>query len=193
MPEVTIFPRRFDEEQADEVRGVRAAECFQHMLTAAKAQLAGGDVNWYALGLGEAEAVMEAWSTGGRHGFFQIWQRRKATIGGNRPAPSPTELRARRMVVLLCVALERGGCRKRAARKLAARELEMAGVFTHAPTHRSIEHWQGEQSALAPADEQLLATAIASCGFGDPHRLATFFIGLAHLFHNPAPRVEFTP
>jgi hypothetical protein len=82
------------------------------------------------------------------------------------------------------------GLNRRAARKFAARELEHAGVFTAAPSPRAIQHWQTEQPPpLNPADEQLLGTAIAVCGVHQPHRLARYFIGLAHLVHNPTAKV----
>ena len=191
MTEIVIYPRKFDKEQGDEVRGLRAAECFRRLLTAARAEL--DDVNWRHLGLNEAEAALEAWSSGGRHGFFETWERRRGEFGRNRPAPGLTELRARRIVVLMCVALERaGGFSRRQARKFAAKELASKGVFERAPSHRAIEHWQLEQSArLTPQEEQFVATGIASCGARQPHRLAMYFIGLAHLVSNPAPRVEF--
>jgi hypothetical protein len=43
------------------------------------------------------------------------------------------------MAILFCIALERGGLNRHAARKFAARELEHAGVFATAPSHRTIE------------------------------------------------------
>jgi hypothetical protein len=185
---ILIIPGKIaDKDDLERARGLRAASCLWQMLVAAKAQL--GAVDWYALGLAEAEAVLEAWQTGGQHGFFDIWEQRRGEMGRNRPAPSSTELGARRMVILFCIALERGGLNRRAARKFAARELEHAGVFATVPSHRTIEYWQTEQPPLTPAEEQLLATAIACCGVGQPHRIARYFVGLAHLVHNPAARV----
>jgi hypothetical protein len=186
--DILVIPGRIDDrDDLDRARGLRAAACFWQMLAAAKAQL--GVVDWYALGLAEAEAALAAWQTGGQHGFFDIWEQRRAEMGRNRPAPSSTELRARRMAILFCIALERGGLNRRAARKFAARELERAGVFAAAPSHRTIEYWQTEQPPPAPADEQVLATAIACCGVGQPHHLARYFVGLAHLVHNPTVKV----
>jgi hypothetical protein len=182
---VTLIPGTFsDKEDAERVRGQRAAHCFWHLLAAAKEQVDG--VNWYALGLAEAEAALEAWENGTPHGFFRIWETRKGTVGANRPAPPAHEREARRMVLLLCIALERTGLNKRNARKRAARELEHAGVFVSSPSHRALEHWQADLAVTpTPNDELLLATAIATAGL-EPHRLARFFIGLAHLIHNPA-------
>jgi hypothetical protein len=186
--DILVIPGRIDDrDDLERARGLRAAACFWQMLAAAKTQL--DAVDWYAFGLAEVEAALEAWQTGGHHGFFRIWQERKATVGGNRPAPPAHELRARRMVILFCIALERGGLNRRAARKFAARELERAGVFAAAPSHHTIEHWQREQPPLTAADEQMLATAIACCGISQPHHLARYFVGLAHLVHNPTAKV----
>src|SRR5262245_22917245 len=185
---ILIIPGKIaDKDDLEQARGLRAANCLCRMLAAAKAQL--GAVDWYALGLAEAEAALEAWQTGGQHGFFDIWERRRGEMGRNRPAPSATELRARRMVILFCIALERGGLNRRAARKFAARELERTNVFATTPSPRAIEHWQADQPPPTPAEEQLLATAIASCGVDQPHHLARYFVGLAHLVHNPAAKV----
>jgi hypothetical protein len=135
---ILIIPGKVaGKDDLERARGLRAAACFRQMLAAAKAQL--DAVNWYALGLAEAEAALEAWQTGGQHGFFDIWEQRRGEMGRNRPAPSSTELRARRMAILFCIALERGGLNRHAARKFAARELEHAGVFATAPSHRTIE------------------------------------------------------
>jgi hypothetical protein len=186
MKTVTIIPGRLDKDGTERARGLRAASCFWQMLAAAKEQV-GGAANWYGLGLAEAEAALEAWQHGTPHGFFRIWEERKATVGANRPAPLAHEREARRLVCLMCTALERTGLNRRGARKFTARELERAGVFVNAPSHRTLEHWQSEQPApLSPQDELMLATAIATAGLGNPHRLAKYFIGLAHLVFNPA-------
>jgi hypothetical protein len=145
---ILVIPGRIDDrDDLERARGLRAAACFWQMLAAAKAQL--GAVDWYALGLAEAEAALAAWESGGQHGFFRVWQERKAIVGGNRPPPSAHELRARRMVILFCVVLERGGLNRRAARKFAARELERAGVFAAAvaPDHRALA---GRAAAARP-------------------------------------------
>jgi hypothetical protein len=185
---VTIIPGKIvNKDDAERARGLRAGAALLEMLASAKAQV--GPVNYYSLGLQDAEAALEAWRNGHPHGFFQVWEARKAS--GGHPPPSASELNARRMVLLLCLSLERLGSKRRAARKLAAQELNHAGVFTGAISHRIIERWQSEQPLqLTPRDEQLLATGIATCGHQAPHRLARYFIGLCHLIHNPAIRVE---
>ena len=189
MTEIVIIPGKIDsKENADRLRGLRAGAVLWELLTAAKAQL--DVVDWYSQGLAEAEAVLEAWQTGGQHGFFDLWEERKGTIGANRPPPATHEREARRMVLLMCLALERSGLGREAARKAAARALEPAGVFAKPPTHRVIEHWQDDQPLrLTPRDEMLLAMALGTAGIEDPQRIARQFIGLAHLVFNPAARV----
>jgi hypothetical protein len=138
---------------------------------------------WLNMGGPQVEAFIEALSTGGTHPFLRTWEERKAMAG--RPPPPEHELRARRLVVLMCMALERAGLNKRAARRFAAKELAHSGVFANAPSHKTIEHWQERQPPLTPADEQLVATGIACCGLKEHRRLAIYFIGLAHFAHNP--------
>jgi hypothetical protein len=188
---VTIIPGKIaDKDDAEQARGLRAGAALLEMLAKAKAQI--DPISYYSRGLQDAEAALEAWRSGHPHGFFQVWEARKA--GGGHPPPSASELEARRMVLLLCLGLERLGSKRRAARKLAAQELNHAGVFTGAISHRIIERWQSEQPLqLTPRYEQLLATGIATCGHQAPHRLARYFIGLAHLIHTPAIRVEVEP
>jgi hypothetical protein len=189
---VTIIPGKIvNKDDAERARGLRAGAALLEMLASAKAQV--GPVSYYSLGLQDAEAALEAWRSGHPHGFFQVWEERRAA-GGGHPPPSASELEARRMVLLLCLGLERLGSKRRAARKLAAQELNHAGVFTGAISHRIIERWQSEQPLQpTPRDEQLLATGIATCGHQAPHRLVRYFIGLAHLIHTPAIRVEVEP
>ena len=100
MTEIVIIPGKIDsKENADRLRGLRAGAVLWELLTAAKAQL--DVVDWYSQGLAEAEAVLEAWQTGGQHGFFDLWEERKGTIGANRPPPATHEREARRMVLLM--------------------------------------------------------------------------------------------
>ena len=116
------------------------------------------------IGLPEVEAFLEALVSGGQHPALQEWEEHK----GGHPAPASHELRARRLIILLAVALERAGWQKGAAHRFAAREATRAHVFASATTHKAIEHWQERQPELTPADEQMLATAIASCGLDQP-------------------------
>jgi hypothetical protein len=188
-----VIPAKIDDkEDAERVRALRAAYCFRQLLAWARVQV--NDPHRFAL-LGEAEAVMEAWEVGAPHGFFSLYDRRRADGGGGHRPPSATELQARRMVLLMVLALRRTGFEKnRPACKYAAKVLERAGVFESPPSYRAIERWQSDHPLeLTPRDEQLLATAIATSGPGAPHRLATFFIGLAHLVFNPAPQFRIEP
>jgi hypothetical protein len=188
-----VIPAKInDREDAERVRALRAAYCFRQLLALARVQV--NDPHWFAL-LGEGEAVMEAWEVGAPHGFFTLYDQRRAGGGGGHRPPSATELQARRMVLLMVVALRRTGFEKnRPACKYAAKALERAGVFEAPPSFRTIERWQSDHPLeLTPRDEQLLATAIATSGAGAPHRLTTFFIGLAHLVFNPAPQFRIEP
>jgi hypothetical protein len=187
---IIIVPSKLDKEDRERVRGLRAAECFGHLLTAAKEQI--DNVNWYALGLSEAEAALEAWRRGSPHAFFDIWRERRGTMGANRAAPSTTEQEARRLAILLTVALERIGMGKHTSkpvRTFVAGVLEQAGIFTNPISDRTIEYWQSNAPELTPRDELTLATAIASCG-ADPYKLAYFFVGHLHLVTDPAVTVR---
>jgi hypothetical protein len=94
MTDILVIPGKIaDKDDLERARGLRAAACLWQMLAAAKAQL--GAVDWYALGLAEAEAALEAWQTGRQHGFFDIWEQRRGAMGRNRPAPSATDKLAR--------------------------------------------------------------------------------------------------
>ena len=187
-PKFQIIPRKITDRQVAEcLRGLKAAQCFRHLLDAAREQI--DYAQGYAHGLGEAEAVLQAWERGTQHPFFRIWQERQATQ--KRPGPTATELEARRMVMLMCVALERVGFSKvqRKLHKFAAGALRGTSLFARPPTHRTIEHWAEEPLRLNPLDEQLLAACIAVCGRGAADKIALFFISLAHLVHDPAATV----
>ena len=187
-PKFMVIPSGIaDPKVAECLRGLKAAQCFQHMLDAAKEQI--DTAQAYAHGLGEAGAVLQAWMRGTQHPFFQIWQQRQATQ--KRPGPTATEAEARRMVLLMCVALERVGFSKvqRKLHKFAAGALRGTTLFARSPTYRTIEHWAEVPLQLGPKDEQLLATCVAICGHKDPNKVALFFISLAHLVHDPAATV----
>ena len=81
---ILIIPGKIaDKDDVERARGLRAASCLWQLLAAAKAQL--GSIDWYALGLAEAEAALEAWQTGGQHGFFAIWEQRRGDDGAQPP------------------------------------------------------------------------------------------------------------
>jgi hypothetical protein len=136
-------------------------------------------------GLLEFESFIEALEGGGSHPKLETWlQRRKGT-----PPADARELRARRLIVLMTIALERTSMPRSMAeaRRFAAKETNAAHVFPgETITAKAIEHWHDRQPELTRWDEQLVATAIASIGMGAPRRLATYFVGLAHFAHNPS-------
>jgi hypothetical protein len=186
---ITIVPSRLkNKADIDQARGLRAGACLWQMIAAAKAQIDG--VNAYAIGLADAEAALEAWTTGGQHAFFRIWKERKRILA-HRSGPSPVELELRRMILLMVEALQRTGYGPTEARKFAARELQHIKVLGK-PSDRAIEGWQDEHPLeLTPKDEQLLANGIALCGHQAPAKLALYFISLAHLVADPGVAVLF--
>jgi hypothetical protein len=131
----------------------------------------------------EFEGFVAALMGGGTHPLLERWQRqRKGT-----PAADERELRARRLIVLMTIALERTGLSMAEARRFAAKETTVAGVFPgETITAKAVEHWAERQDELTPRDEQLVATSIACCGLHAQRRLALYFIGLAHFSHNPS-------
>jgi hypothetical protein len=113
-----------------------------------------------------------------------------AERGQGKPPAGPGELRARRLITLIAVALHRNntGMSMAEARRIAAREANNACVFPgETITAKSIEHWEERQPELTPHDEQLVSTAIATAEA--KHRLALYFVGLAHFAHNPSVAV----
>jgi hypothetical protein len=143
--------------------------------------------SWLNGGWSEVESFVEALCSGGAHPALTQWEADKAAAG--HPAPSSREHYARRLAILLAVGLNRIGLSSRSARRFAADSLARAGVFESAPTAKGIEHWQARYfPALDTSAELLLATGIATAG-RDPHKLALFFIGLAHVAANPTPTV----
>ena len=136
-PKFQIIPSKITDPQVAEcLRGLKAAQCFRHLLDAAREQI--DFAQGYAHGLGEAEAVLQAWE----HGTASVLPD-MATASGHpkRPGPTATELEARRMVLLMCVALERVGFSKvqRKLHKFAAGALRGTSLFAQSPTHRAID------------------------------------------------------
>jgi hypothetical protein len=133
-------------------------------------------------GILEFDSFVDALLGGGSHPALDAWlERRKGT-----PAADAGELRARRLIVLMTIALERSGLSMAAARSMAAREATATAVFPGQNiSAKTIEHWHERMSELTPREEQLIATAIATAGTEAKHRLALYFIGHAHFAHNP--------
>jgi hypothetical protein len=137
-------------------------------------------IEWINAGWIELEDFAAALNGGGQHPALVTWQTDKESAG--RPAPSVRELYARRVVTLLCTALERAGLGKKEAREFAADKLN--GVFDPPPSERTIRYWQDEQPDLSRQEELLIAGGFAAAG-GDPDRLAIYFVALMHLALNP--------
>jgi hypothetical protein len=178
-----IKVRKVDREEADRIRA-QVTACFLQWVMSVKKRM--DPATWLNVGGPEGESFVEALAIGGAHPLLEHWQATRKALGN--PPPPLTEIRARRLAVLLAVALKRAGYGNRSmedARRFAAQQMGRAGVFAKPPTAGAIAHWQERQQALSPWDEQLVATALASCGVEAPHRLAHFFVGLAHYASNP--------
>jgi hypothetical protein len=82
-----------------------------------------GLIAWRELGGLDAQDLLHALETGGTHPLLRKWEELKAGPARNRPPPGASEQAARRLIVLLRVALERTGLSKTAARKHIASAL----------------------------------------------------------------------
>jgi hypothetical protein len=117
---------------------------------------------------------------------LRSWEERKATEAANRPAPSRRELHARRLVVLLCIALE-PGLGKRQARQQVSRLLASeSGLFAQPPSDHALERWQRAGPALTPEDECVIANAMAK---GGPREIKAYFVGLLHFALIPFAKI----
>ena len=162
-------------------RALLAASCLWAMLAAAKQQT--DIVKWRNVGGLELEDFADAIDRGGLHPLLQLWQARKSET--NRPGPGLREQHARRLAVLLCIALQRVGVGKGKARKRVAQALARTDLFSTTPTADALKHWEERmEHPLAEADERVITTAIAGCG-RDPQRLMEYFIGLVQFSRNP--------
>jgi hypothetical protein len=134
-------------------------------------------------GVLEFESFVDALLGGGSHPALDAWlARRKGTTAANIGT-----LRARRLIMLMAIALERSGMNGVEARRMAAQETTRAGIFPgETISAKALEHWLERMPDLAPADEQLIANAIANGGTAEKHRIALYFVGLAHFAHNPS-------
>jgi hypothetical protein len=131
----------------------------------------------------EFESFVVALLGGGSHPALEAWLTRRK----GAPPADIGALRSRRLIMLMATALERAGMSAAEARRVAAKEATMAAIFPgEAVTAKAVEHWLERSPELTPADEQLIANAIASAGTAAKHRLALYFIGLAHFASNPS-------
>ena len=113
--------------------------------------------------------------------------RRQGYCSGQPPTPSRRELHARHLAVLLCAALERAGLGKRRARQQVSRLLaSQSGLFAQPPSDHALERWQRAGPALTPADECVIANAMAK---GGPREIKAYFVGLLHFALNPLAKI----
>jgi hypothetical protein len=142
---------------------------------------------WCKEGGLEAEDLLDAIDSGRPHPWLRLWEKRKATEAANRPAPSQRELHARHLSVLLCTALERTGLGKRQARQQVSRLLaSQSGLFAQPPSDHALERWQRAGPSLTPADECVIANAMAK---GGPREIKEHFVGLIHFALNPLAKI----
>src|SRR3954464_3395358 len=104
--------------ERDEVRRRAPLSVFWQLLDAAKKQV--DVVAWRRMGGPEAADFLHALETGRQHPWLDRWLELRRTVAANRPVPSLLDQNARRLTVLLCVALVRAGLGKDAARRRAA-------------------------------------------------------------------------
>jgi len=184
---VVVLPNqnKVAREDIQEARALLARKFLWELLAAAKQQV---DVaTWCKEGGLEAEDLLDAIDSGRPHPLLRSWEERKATVAANRPAPSQRELHARRLVVLLCIALERAGLGKRKARQQVSRLLApQSGLFAQPPSDHALERWQRAGPALTPEDECVIANAMAK---GGPPEIKAYFVLLLHFALNPFAKI----
>jgi hypothetical protein len=177
---VLVATQKLSAEDYAEKRAARAEHCLWQLLAAAKQQT--DPAVWLNLGLLEAEAFLEALTTGTQHPLFSVHQKRAQQRGAGHPLPSANELHARRLVVLGCIALRRAGLGKSAARHRMAEEIKRTRLLS-LPSASALEHWEQRMSALNPADEALLARCLFRCGM-NLELITNYFVGMAHVVAN---------
>jgi hypothetical protein len=184
---VVVLPNKnkVAREDIEKARALLARKFLWELLAAAKTQ---ADVaTWCKEGGSEAEDLLDAIDSGRPHSWLRFWQEHKATVAANRPAPSRRELHARRLVVLLCIALERARPGKRKARQQVSRLLaSQRGLFARLPSRHALERWQRAGPALTPEDERIIANARAK---GGPREIKAYFVGLIHFALNPLAQI----
>jgi hypothetical protein len=165
--------------RTDAARARLASSCLSRLMRAAKLQM--NVINWRRVGGLELEDFANALACGGPHPLLLQWERDKGLT--KHPAPGLREAHARRLAVLLCLALRQANINK--AREWAAKALAEANVFATPPSDTALKHWEQRlEPPLAPEDEQVLATALARCG-RDPKALGRYFAGLIRFARDP--------
>jgi hypothetical protein len=185
MKEITIRPNKFSKQpHRDRGRAVLARHFLLELLVQAKSQV--DLVTWINKGGLDAEEFIECLDTGRPHPLLQQWRNLKATSAAHRQPPTSRELRARRLIVLALIALERTvSIDKLEARKEVAKAA--AHVFDPSPSHEAIHHWHRDLNPpLTPGDERVLATAVTRAR-DDRKALIDYFVGLAYAVMAPVP------
>jgi hypothetical protein len=177
-----VIVRQLDRDEADHMRAEIVRLLLSQTIAGLRHEL--DPAAWANGGWNELAAFVDALCGTGAHPALTEWAATQAKAG--RPAPSNRESYARRLVVLMCAALERAGLNRRNARRFAVAELAGAGLFVGISA-KTIERWQ-EKAPLGPDEELLTATGFATAG-GEPRRLGLYFIGLIHLTLNPTATI----
>ena len=111
-PNFVVAVHQLGKEEADATRTQIVQYLLRRVVTDLKARL--DPVSFLNCGWSELEAFVDALLGGGMHPELTEWETTKD--GAGRPLPSTREQYARRLALLLCVALERAGMRRWAAR-----------------------------------------------------------------------------
>jgi hypothetical protein len=119
MSDFQIIVRPLDKGSGDKMRTNIVRFLLAQIVAGMKPKL--DLISWINAGWVELEDFSTALNGGGQHPALAAWEVDKGTAG--RPTPSVRELYARRVVALMCTALERAGLNKKAARQFAAAKL----------------------------------------------------------------------
>jgi hypothetical protein len=172
-----------NQEHQDEARALRAIACLWMLLAEARLR---DLVAWRERGGIEAQDLLYALETGRSHPLLRKWEELKAQ---HRSPPAPSEQYARRVIVLLRIALERAGLGKEAARKHIASALERTSkqIGLRPASADAIRRWERDlETPLGPHDEQAIADALKRCG-NNTAQLTRHFLGLVEFARKPLP------
>jgi hypothetical protein len=185
-PEERSAEERAEEERAkreapDTARALRTRAFLWELLAAAEKgpdEVTRRNAGWY-----DVQDFLDAIDTGRPHPLLAWWEERKVD---HRPPPGLPEQRARNVVTLMCVALERAGHSKRDAQERAASAIAAkANIFPNGPpSPHTIAHWQRAHGPLTSGEDWLIKHAIA-CGSDD--EIVKYFVGLIHFALGPEP------
>ena len=163
----------------DKGRAQKAFVCLYNLILVAKSQV---DIaTWLNEGGQDLEDFFDALRTGADHPLLRQWEECRSP---NRPPPDTRERHTRRLVHLMCIALERAQLGKRAARALAAKKLAKALPDV---SDVAIRYWQRQEPPLTEIDEQVIANALDRCGHVH-EQLTIYFVGLIQARRDPFVR-----